>query len=67
LPAHDVAVLTGKRFFPELISAPFHQGLVAVFTSATAMAIIAAIASALRGGRYTHKEETPAERKEANI
>jgi MFS family permease len=67
LPAHDVSVLTGKRFFPELISAPFHHGLVAVFTSAAVMAIIAAMASALRGGRYTHTEEAPVERKEAKI
>ncbi|MDX6428703.1 MAG: hypothetical protein QOE54_1069 [Streptosporangiaceae bacterium] len=67
LPAHDVAVLTGKRFFPELIAAPFHHGLVAVFTSAAVMAIIAAMASALRGGRYTHVEETPVEQKEAKI
>ncbi|MGI8336784.1 MFS transporter [Actinomadura scrupuli] len=67
LPAPDLAVLTGQRFFPDLISAPFHQGLVAVFTSATVMAIIAAVASALRGGRYTHTEETPLEQKEVKI
>ncbi|MCW2915038.1 MAG: transporter [Actinomycetia bacterium] len=67
LSAHDVSVLTGKRFFPELISAPFHHGLVAVFISAAVMAIIAAMASALRGGRYTHTEEAPVEQKEAKI
>src|SRR5260370_39860443 len=31
LPPHNVAVLTGKSFFPELISQPFHHGLVIVF------------------------------------
>ena len=32
LPPANVAVLTGTRFFPELISGPFHHGLVIVFT-----------------------------------
>ncbi|WP_424528697.1 MFS transporter [Sphaerisporangium viridialbum] len=67
LPAHDVAVLTGKRFFPELISGPFHHGLVTVFISAAVMATIAAAASALRGGRYTYTEQAPVEHKEARI
>jgi MFS family permease len=67
LPAPDVAVLTGKRFFPELISGPFHQGLITVFISATVMATIAALASALRGGRYTHTEQAPAEHEEAQV
>jgi hypothetical protein len=48
LPAHNVAVLTGTRFFPELISGPFHHGLVIVFTTAAIIAAIAAIASATR-------------------
>ncbi|WP_405143762.1 MFS transporter [Sphaerisporangium sp. NBC_01403] len=67
LPAHDVAVLTGKQFFPELISGPFHHGLVTVFISAAVMATIAAAASALRGGRYTYTEQAPVEHKEARI
>ncbi|MGH3671536.1 MAG: MFS transporter, partial [Pseudonocardiaceae bacterium] len=49
LPAPQVAVLTGTRFFPQLISAPFHHGLVIVFTAAAIMATIAALASLLRG------------------
>lgn len=56
LPAHNVAVLTGKTFFPELISQPFHHGLVIVFSMAIAVLVIAAAASALRGGRYVHEE-----------
>ncbi|MFC4588904.1 MFS transporter [Sphaerisporangium corydalis] len=67
LPAHDLAVLTGKRFFPELISGPFHRGLVTVFISATVMALIAASASALRGGGGQHSEPAPAEHKEAQV
>src|SRR5580693_7278907 len=31
LPRHSVAVLTGNQFFPRLISAPFHHGLIIVF------------------------------------
>jgi len=53
LPARNVAVLTGKRFFPELISGPFHHGLVIVFGAAACMAAIAALASLLRGRRYS--------------
>ena len=49
LPAHNVAVLTGKRFFPELISGPFHHGLVIVFSMAIALLVIAAGVSLLRG------------------
>lgn len=49
LPAHNAATLTGTRFFPELVSGPFHNGLVTVFTLAAAMALVGALASALRG------------------
>jgi MFS family permease len=49
LPAANVHVLTGNRFFPELVSGPFHHGLATVFGVATAMALIAALASLLRG------------------
>lgn len=52
-------VLTGKSFFPNLIAAPFHDGLVIVFSMATAMALIAAIFSALRGRRFVHVDEIP--------
>jgi hypothetical protein len=44
--------LTGHRFFPHLISGPFHQGLVIVFSLAIGLSVVAAIASLLRGGRY---------------
>ena len=56
LPAHNVAVLTGRTFFPELISQPFHHGLVIVFSMAIAVLVIAAAASALRGGKYVHED-----------
>jgi MFS family permease len=57
LPAHQVSVLTGKRFFPQLLSGPFHHGLVIVFSTAMAILVIAAFASLLRGGRYVHDEQ----------
>jgi MFS family permease len=57
LPASHVATLTGKRFFPQLISQPFHHGLVIVFSTAVALLVIAAGASALRGGRFVHEDQ----------
>ena len=54
LPAASQRILTGRRFFPELISGPFHHGLSVVFAVAAALAVAAAVASLLRGGRYTH-------------
>jgi MFS family permease len=56
----QVNVLTGRRFFPELMSAPFHHGLVIVFGMAMAVLVIAAGASLLRGGRYVHEEQATA-------
>ncbi|MEU6849825.1 MFS transporter [Actinacidiphila alni] len=53
LPAHNREVLTGKEFFPHLISAPFHHGLVVVFATAAGMGLLAATASLLRGGPAT--------------
>jgi MFS family permease len=49
LPPDHVAALTGKEFFPQLVSGPFHQGLITVFGAAAVMAAIAALASLLRG------------------
>jgi hypothetical protein len=58
LPPGNVAVLTGRRLFPELISGPFHHGLVIVFGAAACMAVIGALASLLRGRRYFHEEQS---------
>jgi nicotinamidase-related amidase len=43
--------LTGREFFPNLISGPFYSGLVIVFAFGAALAFLAAIASVLRGTR----------------
>jgi MFS family permease len=61
LPAHNVATLTGKQFFPLLIAGPFHHGLVIVFSMAITVLVIAAGASLLRGGRYVHDEQATQE------
>jgi MFS family permease len=56
LPQASQQVLTGRTFFPALISGPFHHGLVVVFAVATGLAAVAAVASLLRGERYIHTE-----------
>ena len=43
--------LTGRTYFPHLISIPFHDGLVVVFATAAGLSAIAAVASLLRGER----------------
>ncbi|MEO7123285.1 MAG: MFS transporter [Lacisediminihabitans sp.] len=53
----SIATLTGKQFFPELISGPFHDGLIVVFIAAAIMSLIAAVASVLRGAKYMHEDE----------
>nr|WP_231608106.1 MFS transporter [Streptacidiphilus albus] len=60
LPAHNAAVLTGNQFFPNLISAPFHHGLMIVFATATGMSLLAAAASLLRGGSGERTGAAPA-------
>jgi MFS superfamily sulfate permease-like transporter len=56
LPAGQAATLTGRRFFPHLISSPFHTALVYAFVFAIAACVVAAVASLLRGGRYVHAD-----------
>jgi MFS family permease len=41
--------ITGRAFFPHLISAPFHDGLVVVFATAAGLSALAALASLARG------------------
>ncbi len=56
LPAANRATLTGKEFFPHLMAAPFHAGLVIVFTAAAVMMLVGAVASLFRGGKYIHDD-----------
>jgi MFS family permease len=48
--------LTGRSFFPGLISAPFRAGLHAALDFAIVASLLAAGASWLRGGRYVYSE-----------
>ncbi len=57
LPARNVAALTGKQFFAHLISGPFHQGLVVVFSAAIVMSVTGALVSLSRGKQFYY--DTP--------
>jgi MFS family permease len=58
LSAANHAAVTGRSFFPHLISSPFSSGLHEALIFAIVACLIAAAASALRGGRYQHEGET---------
>jgi MFS family permease len=49
LPASHAAYLTGRDFFPDVITHPFHSGLGIAFWFAIAANVIAAIASLMTG------------------
>jgi MFS family permease len=53
----NAATLTGKQFFPTLISGPFQAGLHEAFTFAIIACLVAALASWSRGGRYMAEEK----------
>ena len=57
LPAADARTLTGRSFFPHLISGPFHTALVYAFVFAILACLVAAVASLLRGGKYHHARQ----------
>jgi MFS family permease len=60
LPASSAAALTSKEYFPRLVSAPFHHGLVIVFSAAIAMSVTAALVSLLRGKQFIYQDGSPA-------
>jgi MFS family permease len=45
------ATVTGREFFPDLISGPFHSGLIIVFAFGAALALLAGLAAWLGGAR----------------
>ncbi len=59
LTAAHAAYLTGRAFFPRLIASSFMSGLRAALDFAALACVLAALASALRGGRYVHPELAP--------
>jgi len=52
---HQVAYITGRTFFPQLLEEPFAGGLHLAFTFAAIATGIALLASALRGKQYFHQ------------
>jgi MFS family permease len=60
LPAASRQVLTGREFFPSLISVAFHHGLMVVFAASAVLAALAGLASLLRGARPTAAAAPPA-------
>jgi MFS family permease len=59
LPAARAAYVTGRQFFPHLITSPFHSGLGVVFAFAIAANVLAAIAALLTGRRKVADEVEP--------
>ncbi len=51
-PGVNAATLTGQSFFPQLITEPFHSGLVVVFGAAAIMMLLGAVASMFNPGTY---------------
>jgi MFS family permease len=58
LPATQAHALTGRSFFPHLISGPFHTALVYALVFAIVACLVAAVASLLRGGKFHYVEAT---------
>ena len=56
LPPDKLHYVTGRQFFPQLISGPFHHGLQVAFLFAVIACLVAAWASWLRGGKYHYVE-----------
>jgi MFS family permease len=49
LPPASRAALTGRAFFPSIMSGPFHHGLLVVMSVSAGLAAVCAVASLLRG------------------
>jgi hypothetical protein len=61
LSAGHAAYVTGRQFFPHLITAPFKSGLGVAFAFAIAASLIAVVASALTGRRNQAGAAAPVE------
>ena len=60
----NYAILTGKSFFPTVISGPFKSGLNEAFIFAIVTCVIAAVASWSRGTRYVDESVLPSQEAE---
>ncbi|GLZ43938.1 MFS transporter [Actinomycetospora sp. NBRC 106375] len=56
----QAAYLTGRSFFPQLISGPFADGLTFALVFAAVCCLVAAFGSLLRGGKYAHEDSVVA-------
>ncbi|MEV0707451.1 MFS transporter [Nocardia aurea] len=56
-PGVNADVLTGQEFFPNLLTGPFHSGLVVVFIAAAVMMLLAAFASWFAGNDRARDED----------
>jgi MFS family permease len=63
IPPAQQAVLSGRGFFPSIITAPFKSGLHAALDFAIVASLLAAAASWTRGGRVNAKATTSVERR----
>jgi len=66
LPAHQAAILTGRTFFPTLVSGPFANGLHAAFDFSIGACLLAAGMSWMRGGKYHYSEDHPRDAEEVS-
>lgn len=64
IPQAALQQLTGKSFFPNAISSPFMSALREAFIIGAVLCFMAAIFSALRGGKYIREQQPIAEKKE---
>jgi MFS family permease len=67
LSAHSQATITGRSFFPHLISGPFRSGLKEAFLFAIVACLVAAAASLMRGGRYYAADATNPSLSDRNV
>ena len=56
LPAENAQRITGKEFFPNLISGPFMHGLTFAFTFSLVLYLLAAVASWMGGRKFVHQD-----------
>jgi MFS family permease len=56
MTAAQRAVLTGRSFFPSIISSPFSHGLHTAFDFSIIACLVAAGSSWLRGGKYVYRD-----------